>query len=956
MRFHAATTLLLTIMAAPAWATAGAQSATAAPRPNAPATLDAAMANVTLPDDRSLLIIENGSAWQRPFEPPSSSTSENDVAAAYHMSIHQFGGIDACGPSSMMTYSTDLTSNRYLALTRDEAFQAFVAGLDDDQWRLLTSPGGIGSADLRSQDQVDEFDIMLPGHLRAEAITADPTAAVQTIDVPDDDIPSLRFRLGQTLTMQIPYGKNGLASAPVRDAVTTPKRYNEGPDQKQSRSPSYVDVGPNELRPMDLDLKLPQFDQRVTVPNNTTVGALITAIGISTHLEIYADRRYENRLVRIYGHPTSWPARDLLRAIAYCVTGTFRKVGPACVLADEVVGEGAFAETAFRQASLARSTKDDTQVKLAASVSARHKLRDLPFFEDPLALTSEELDYLAHPPTGDPKVVSVTDHDHTWRLGIPFDRLSPAQQTHAGLILKELQHANAESAADGHRPATFDEPGLERNIVLEGRPLISILTPAVDGPILCSNVQLERLFDDDVAPTSFDLSQVRQDLEQKTRESKPSLKSVMAGIDVRAVHLRPASPQEVDDVIDAMQKLGFNQLWLDCFFDGRDQCEITSPGQPPVDILQHAIARAKTAHIDVFPVVSLLKWSTDDPALIDRDIMGESTSEFAHQIASVPNEPRWADDVPVYRRSDDMLAALYENWVSPFAPSVMATLEHALSKVQSHAGAAGVVFTDVFPNGKAAKRTLSVQSIGPVFGYSTDSRLAFLRQQHVDPIDLVMGNPLKPITDPALMRDNFGLLKSLATAQVAGNEYVLSTLSSEAMRHVPKIYVRQKDAWNQLANTYVTSTGTAKLSMKPDGTINTGTTSRPINQLPMIDVGDPAFDLARLSSMPDDVANNVVAFNEWLFDGNRIAPLSEWRLIDAIQRYANAPNDGGIVLDLTPEGGLAKGANEFVALANSRLMVLREKSDHRYIRHFEREVVSQLPTRCPGTEVENRNG
>ena len=70
-----------------------------------------------------------------------------------------------------------------------------------------------------------------------------------------------------------------------------------------------------------------------------TVRDLVIRIGLAQHLELYADARYAARTVILAGAKSA-PAGDLLSALALCVSGAYRKVGPAYVLTDDLVRLG----------------------------------------------------------------------------------------------------------------------------------------------------------------------------------------------------------------------------------------------------------------------------------------------------------------------------------------------------------------------------------------------------------------------------------------------------------------------------------------------------------------------------------------------------------------------------------------------------------------------------------------
>ena len=98
---------------------------------------------------------------------------------------------------------------------------------------------------------------------------------------------------------------------------------------------------PNTPKPSDLDLDSSVFLAPIPLNGVKTVADLVSQIAKVSHVELYADIRYEKRLLLMRNGQSAAPMRDLLRALAFSVGGTYRKVGPAFVLTNDLAGYGA---------------------------------------------------------------------------------------------------------------------------------------------------------------------------------------------------------------------------------------------------------------------------------------------------------------------------------------------------------------------------------------------------------------------------------------------------------------------------------------------------------------------------------------------------------------------------------------------------------------------------------------
>jgi hypothetical protein len=629
----------------------------------------------------------------------------------------------------------------------------------------------------------------------------------------------------------------------------------------------------------------------------------------------------------------------LLRAVAFCVTGTFRKVGPAYVLTDDVAGAGARKAMIADAKKLAQYGRDDAVLRAGHTLSVRHALRDLSFFEDPLALTPEQSARMAA------AAGSEENRFSPMAAAMPMEQLTPNQRLAALKIFQDRWKAIKDSPNPGKA-----QPQLTGDIKLTPKPSLCVLSPEVDGPMVYDAVDVAGMFYRNSAEgdTKAGMERAAGIWTKWAARPVPPLPDAVGKFPTRAIFARPETTTELDDVMDAMGALGFNELWLDVFSDGRVHV-MADPADDlahnlSLDLLSLAVKRAKDRGISVLPVFSLLRWGGQAPkSAFDMDILGETTSGYSRLMASAPPaEPTEPWMVRETQREVDMLAPLLDDWVSPSASVTADALKAAVADAAGHTGIAGMVWQDVAENPDLPGYALATGQ--PAFGYAPDDRLAFLRKEHVDPIDIDetqdMRLPLPELDGGAKGADIDQRLAGLwnefrqkATRDLlTGLAGVLDGATGSGAAPLP-IYIRQKDSPSLSGTTYVAWTdraapipgvGASDLprTLPPPGvTPPAGPPAKPVvnlpamvTQLPILYNEVPEYDLSKIPTRPEWSKVNGVASCYWLQQLDREAPLTARRIEDAAQTFV-PPGSHGFLLDLTPESGLEAESRQFVLLA-----------------------------------------
>ena len=224
-----------------------------------------------------------------------------------------------------------------------------MASLDDKQRAALTGKAGLGMSDLTTPEQKQIFQALLPDDdvnlsLRGES----DDAPGQNVGNLREKAGSVRLRVAQEISIQAEmkgqeYGRSDIPAPPVKDGpkiydLSTYAAYNN--KDKVNGVTIRRDV-PNHLKIADLNYNSPALQAAIPIKDLKTVGDLIARVAKLTHIELYCDPNYEKQtLTWAVSVKTSAAASEMLRALAFCVAGTYRRVGTAFVLTDDLMGAG----------------------------------------------------------------------------------------------------------------------------------------------------------------------------------------------------------------------------------------------------------------------------------------------------------------------------------------------------------------------------------------------------------------------------------------------------------------------------------------------------------------------------------------------------------------------------------------------------------------------------------------
>lgn len=696
-------TLLVLLTAFPA------RQAFAAPAP-APPSLADALAAVKPPAGG--LVLSVGAA-QCPLPPgealPSRDASLQAVAGAFRRTVRTFGAVTSVAPLTMTLLNTrPVNANIYDGMPPQDAMKFLAASLTQGQWQQLKSDQGLGLSDMVSDTQSSLFKAILPQKLQvapqapagAGAGSAEPPLGTRDLTAL---LPQVRLRLRRRVNLMVPQiGDSSFLFAEQHSDTGRETRYRLVSDNYFSPKASLYGVPvkaevANVPKQGDLDLDNPALRVAVPLTGIKTVGALLARVGSLSGLELYADRRWEGRALTVLGTPPPAPTADVLRSLAFCLTGTYRRVGPAFVLTDDVLGVGSRRAVLSEFEATASALRQKALYAAGDALAGAEALTDLP-------------------PTADSMTYSAAQKKEAERFyaqsgfssaNQTLDQLTPVQKA-------AVEATPAYTDPDG----TAHTPDLSGQFIVQEVPYLELLVPALDGPVDASlSRTLYALFQP--TPPAPDAPTPPSSASSGGALPVP-MATLIKPIPSRAVLASLHTAAEVQDLVAVIKKLGLNQLWL--------------PVVPTSDLalLSQAVRSTKGRGIAVYAVVDLLTRPQSTSAdAVDLTLLGRTSAQ-----AQAARAEREALAGPSPFKPAVSLPAVDGVAVSPFSAAVgrdLLALTHTLVTMPD---VAGIVWrATAMPGYDEGLRTTPDGDFLSL-GYTPPARLAFLRREHVDPLDL----------------------------------------------------------------------------------------------------------------------------------------------------------------------------------------------------------------------------
>jgi len=554
---------------------------------------------------------------------------------------------------------------------------------------------------------------------------------VQTKTVPEDALPAtLRLHgfLASEFTFDSPAG-SGISMSPGDQGFQTTGAY-------KLAHGGFVDIGgwrpegnpvisylktdvPNTPKEGDFNWNRRDLERPVRLEGVRSVGDLTVRLAKATGLELYADPHYGPQPILIVGDlKKPQAAGDLMQALALCVCGAWRQVGPAYVLTDDVQGLGS------RQEFLREMVQTWSTRLTKASEDVGGHLRDMDWLHtlrfadgDSWALPSSQLEDVT-------KQHGTNGGKLSWK-----DLPAPLQTSLHGQLMRHFDGDNmksfeqtAQSVAQSLKPDT--------SIGVNLKFQLAISLPETGAMKLGEPYRVQVPRDPHPAASS---------------DTSAPAGSVSVDKPLRGVLCAPKTPEEARAVVAKLSQIGLNTLFLDVFTNGRTYFPNTAlppDSEKAAGVLQAALDAAKPLHIPVYAVLDTLCWRKDGanphpkpwPVGYEEDLtVGGEAPDHAVQRELDAHSTR-----PDTDREYEMAEKGAEGWASPLDPKVRRLLPALVRTLAETPGLAGLAFQDTATVGY---RDLDYEydDEGISLGYTPENRLAYLRAYHVDPVDLSAG-------------------------------------------------------------------------------------------------------------------------------------------------------------------------------------------------------------------------
>jgi hypothetical protein len=638
-------------------------------------------------------------------------TSLKLTAQAFGMQLASYGNVTTIAPSEMTVFNPKPgPPDLFQDLNRADRLRLFLMSLSDEQWHRFAETDGLGMEDC-SEQQLPFFLSLLPNPFHVAMMTAEENGAYHedhnashTLSAAERSQVRLRINLVSNI-LPIPSSlgsgiliRGGSVLHSTGDRFSCVLSLQNDPISSTYGVPLRATVS-NQPKETDLDLNGKALSIPVSMKESTlvkndrsleTVGDIVHRIGIACHMELYVDHRIA--LLPVYTRGKSASAGDLLRSLCLDVCGTFRRVGSAFVLTDDINGIGS------RRAVLEDWLNDAKMAQEEAMIT----LRTQSLSQAPWSLISfASDDPLADDELTAQKVIYSYGHSFSGGYHISLNDVSGKER----IALSQYIDRGVKQGQDVDRTAV----NLDINLRL------TYIVPHV-GEL------------NDLDPNSTSLAEFVQGASPEIPKSA-SRQPQLLKFEQHIAFIAPKDSGAVDTLARKAHSLGITQVW------------ILASTVNSAKILGTAAKTCKTFGLPCYVVVSILRCPSGS-ANTDLNICLQSSSAYRAERLHVPigQEPGWMQDLMTNTGESD--------WYPPDS-STIANREVFIQDLMSIPDVTGIVFRDTAAPGylnssdaaSASLTTIPNNSITTrhsaiEMGYTQDLRLGFLRKYGIDPIDL----------------------------------------------------------------------------------------------------------------------------------------------------------------------------------------------------------------------------
>ena len=687
------------------------------------------------PEESGPLLIVVGS----PVFSPRETRSLRWFADAFQRKMMAAGAITVLAPKQMMIIAAEPgKAKTFAGLESSERMKLFLASLDESQW-IKAGGAGIGMGDL-SPEQQEMFASFLPPRMAVykqttEAVEGNPSA-IRYSDPEGPptplDIAQMKLVIGRRTTYEFRqvgkedsharsnsggFAKPGktiynLTSLPdtagKANEAATGMRQQQEKDRRSAYGNVIVRTVPSALKRGDINYSAPALNVTVALsPDKLTIGGALKAVNAATGLALQADRRIQDYPIYLKTLPNqSLRAGDVLEALAWAVTGTYRRLdGTVYVLTDDVEGIGTRFARLSAWAAAASQARYDQLEKTTRTMARNNPIVHIRSFlgegvSQPANMVERmekawgkekyamSVEYKADELPPDIRKDMETQAEY-WN-----ERSNPPIPVHTDKVGVGIDIAFAWKMPDGNTVQVFEA---QDGYGLGGQFLGQITAP------------------DPTAKKEQPTTPVPY-----APEKRKNLPALPANLKRRSLIINPTTPEEARQLTLTGVARGMSEIWVMKTLDAGDDAP-----------LKTVIAAAKAYKIPAYIAVSMVRFAKIGQA--ERNILGQTGDEFATAYLNGPP----FDTHPDWRSSSEWQLDRWRKWFYPAWNDIPA-MEKRLLTLAAIPGVAGIAFKNTAAPGYAG------QFVGGdgiwqngFFGYTLPMRLAFLREKGIDPIDIV---------------------------------------------------------------------------------------------------------------------------------------------------------------------------------------------------------------------------
>ncbi|GAB4463612.1 MAG: hypothetical protein OHK0029_32590 [Armatimonadaceae bacterium] len=679
------------------------------------------------------------------FVPPEDqSLPINAVADYFGLKVVRVGSLTVAAPKEMVVLNTKLPApDPYQDMPAEMKSMLLQSTLTEAQWKQMASPQGLG-ADSMTKEQQELFFALLPNPFRFTQMKrmengedwtmlgppTPPQIGPNGRPVFQDPRTTLseaqrrqaRIRLNRRTSVQLPAppGSNRggiyVNLEPSNQTTKNQLQYNSWSDREEGFGVKVSDKVPSKLKPGQVDFDAPQLDAAVSLKDAKVLGDLIQRIREATRIEIYADGRVAGREIGGLGLESAGSVRagDLLKGLCWLVSGAVRRVGPVLLLTEDVVGLGTRKAYIADWAAVGESVRQSRQFQAMLELQKKPKITLIDFApNDPYALGSEMMLQI----------------EETWKS--PRKRYEGLQVRPAELPAEYQQSIQKAIQRHEQQGQAVQNPVLTDRANISIQVQMTVIVPGV-GEIDANSLgfnSMESLLP--MPPVSF-----------FDEDKRPSAEPVVVPGEMKqggVLYLSPTTEEEARQMVRAAGRRGMRQVWV----------TVPVEHEPFLPVLKAAVEAGKQEKVAVVAVLSLVlapplkkDASPEEREAHDINILGETQSEMLKRLSSLaPGNTGETGELPVdFFWQATILSQLKPvDFLRPDAPLTAAFLKQSVLSIAKIPGLAGIVLKDLLPTGyETADRNFnSLNSMD--FGYSLDHRVAMIREEGFDPIDLGAG-------------------------------------------------------------------------------------------------------------------------------------------------------------------------------------------------------------------------